>query len=183
MSSPPWVAPFCAALDRTPRPHRVALANATPEGMPQVRSSHLRGVSDDGTVWFLADERSDKVPYIRFSPHVELLARFDAERAEVRLSGRATVHGAKDTGLWANLRQRVWVELAPEEKVRFLGGPPGRPLGPAPLATGVPEAAPRDLVLISVEVTKCDWLTLGEPDVRTVFRRLGQVWIEEPVYP
>lgn len=183
MSTPPWIAPFGAALDTGSTPHRFALATVTPDGLPLLHSVALRGFAEDGTVWFLADERSDTVPYLRFNPNVELAAWFDAGRLEVRLAGRAAVHGEKAEGLWATLRRKLWGELTEAEKGRYLGGPPGRPLGPPPSHAEVPAEAPRDLVLISVQVSRVDWREVGAPDTRTVYRKLGPAWIEEAVYP
>lgn len=163
--------------------NRMQVATVSPEGLPSIRSVWLRGLSDDGTVWFFTDARSEKVAELTSGGQAALHTWWDATREQFRLTGHAVVHGAHAEGPFAALREELWAKLPEAERRDFLGSPPGRALGPPPLSVTPPSAAPPEFAVVAVDVALVDWLRLGPPRRRVLFRRLGSDWIEEEVGP
>lgn len=179
----PWLSAFRAAMDSSAPANRMQVATVSPEGLPSIRSVYLRGLSDDGTVWFFTDARAGKVAALQGGGHVALHTWWDATREQFRLTGRAAVHGPRADGPFARLRQEFWEQLPLAQRGDFTGPPPGRALGPAPLTVAPAPGAPPEFAVVAVDVTLVDWLRLGPPRRRVLFRRLGSEWIEEEVGP
>jgi len=185
----PWLSAFRAAMDQSEAArggagaNRMQVATVSPEGLPSIRSVYLRGLSDDGTVWFFTDSRTEKVAELKASGQVALHTWWDVTREQFRLTGRAAVHGAHAEGPFAKLREEFWGQLPLAERGDFAGPPPGRALGPPPLSVVPAPVAPPEFAVVAVDVALVDWLRLGPPRRRVLFRRLGTEWIEEEVGP
>lgn len=180
--SPPWRAPFEAALARNAPQATVQVATVSPEGVPGVRTVILRGLSVEGHPYFFTDTRTRKADHLRENPRLSLLAWFPRSREQFRLSGRALLHGTHAEGAWAELRQRAWEGLTEEDRQAFLGPPPGHAYVPH-VAMEIPQAAPPEFLLVSEQVTDADWLALGPPPSRVGFRLLGAAWVEQQLNP
>lgn len=170
-------------MDRCPPGNRVQLATVSPEGIPSVRTVILRGLSDDGTAWFVTDARTEKVAELERNPRVALHVFWPDGGEQFRLSGRARVHGARADAPFDALRAEFWAGLSAETKRLFFGPPPGRQLGPLPPPPADFVACPPEFAVVGVDVDEVDWLRLGAPPVRWLYRGLGGEWIEEEVGP
>ena len=100
-------------------PNAMALATATPEGVPSVRMVLLKAADEKGFVFF-TDYRSRKGTELTANPHAALCLWWDVLHRQVRIDGtvsRVTVdesaeyfrsrpHGSK-IGAWASLQSGV----------------------------------------------------------------------------
>ncbi len=170
-------------MARCPPGNRVQLATVSPEGIPSARTVILRGLSEDGTAWFATDARSEKVAELERNPRVALHVYWPEVGEQFRLSGRARAHGAHADKPFDALRAELWAGLTVETKRLFFGPPPGRQLGPPPPPPADVASCPPEFVVVAVDVDEVDWLKLGPPHVRFLYRRLGGEWISEELGP
>ena len=64
----------------------------------------------------------------------------------------------------------------------FVGPAPGRTyVAPRPIE--VPPGPPQEFVLVTVDVTEADWLSVGPPKTRAGFRLIGAGWLQESLNP
>jgi pyridoxamine 5'-phosphate oxidase len=178
----PWRQPFETALERNAPQTEVQVGTVSPEGVPAVRTVLLRGVTPDGLPYFFTDLRSRKANHLAENPKIALHAWFPKTREQFRLTGRASVHGWRSEGAWAELRRQGWAVLDVDERRLYVGPPPGRThVEMREIAT--PPAPPQEFVLVTVEVTEADWLSEGPPKTRAGFRLLGSGWAQEWLNP
>jgi hypothetical protein len=180
--SAPWRQPFEQALERNAPQRELQVATVSPEGVPSVRTVLLRGFTAEGFPYFFADLRSRKANHLAENPRIALLAWFPKSGEQFRLSGRATVHGRHAEGPWAELRRHGWLEIDREEALLYVGPPPGR-TRVEQVVKEVPPAPPQEFVLVTVEVTEVDWLSVGPPKTRAGFRLIGAGWIQQSLNP
>lgn len=180
--SPPWRQPFQTALERNAPQVEVQVGTVSPEGVPAVRTVVLRGFSPEGCPYFFTDLRSRKANHLAENPKVALHAWFPLTQEQFRLNGRASLHGWHAEGAWAELRRHAWEGLDDESRRAFVGPPPGRTLV-TPLAVEVPPSPPQEFVLVAVDVTEADWLSLGPPATRAGFRLIGAGWVQQALTP
>ena len=74
-------------MDKSPPGNRLQVATVSPEGLPSVRSVYLRGLSEDGTVWFFTDARSEKVGELEATSTSRLFRFVDDVVVRVRSDG------------------------------------------------------------------------------------------------
>jgi pyridoxamine 5'-phosphate oxidase len=177
-----WLAAFEAALARNEPNKRVQLATVSPDGVPAVRTIILRGVTGQGELFFVTDQRSRKAEHLESNPTAALVAWCAQTREQFRFTGRAALHGAGAEGPWAATRAQLWRGLNDGDRAGFLGPPPGRSYVP-PHGVELPAAPPPEFCVVSVAPTEVDWLTLGRPHRRVHFRLLGAAWVEDRFVP
>ena len=180
--SAPWRQPFEAALKRNAPQLDLQVATVSPEGVPAVRTVLLRGFTVEGHPSFFTDLRSRKANHLAQNPKIALLAWFPQTGEQFRLTGRATMHGRHAEGSWAQLRQQGWEHLDAEERLAYVGPPPGRTLV-RPMVTEAPPGPPEEFLIVTVDVTEADWLSVGPPRTRAGFRLLGAGWVQQALNP
>ncbi|HEY0883066.1 MAG TPA: pyridoxamine 5'-phosphate oxidase family protein [Archangium sp.] len=174
--------PFEASLERNAPQREVQVATVSPEGLPFVRTVFLRGLSEDGVPSFFTDSRSRKADHLRTTPRMQVLAWFPKTGEQFRLSGRVALHGVQAEPPWREFRQRGWETLPADERILYVGPPPGFPA----VTVGqiaVPHEAPAEFLLVTLDVNEVDWLTMGPPRRRLSFRVMGPTWVEQGLTP
>lgn len=180
--SGPWREPFERALRRNAPQAEVQVATVSPEGLPAVRTVDFRGFSVEGQPLFFTDSRTRKADHLRTNPRLMLHAWFPRTQEQLRLAGRATLHGARAEQPWASLRAGAWGDLGDDERALYVGPPPGYPA----VEVGqlkVPREAPPEFLVVSLEVVEADWLAHGPPRRRLGWRLLGPSWVEQALTP
>lgn len=180
--SGPWRQPFETALERNAPQLEVQVGTVSPDGVPAVRTVLLRGFAAEGSPFFFTDLRSRKANHLAQNPTIALHAWFPKTREQFRLTGRASLHGWRAEGAWAELRKQAWGRLPNDERVLYVGPPPGRTRVEL-LAIEAPPAPPQEFVVVSVDVTEADWLSEGPPNTRVGFRLIGAGWAQEWLNP
>ncbi len=178
-----WLEVFEAQRARNRPGNRVQLATVDEQGAPSLRTVVLRGFTRAGEPWFFTDARSLKVAHVQQSPKVSLLAWWERTEDQFRLEGLATLHGAGAMGEAAVLRNTSWQRLG-ERRAAWLGPAPGSLLATqrAPLAAETPEP-PETFVVVTVVVSRVDWLRLAGTHTRVRFTRAGDEWLREELVP
>lgn len=178
-----WLEVFEAERARNRPGNRVQLATVDEQGAPSLRTVVLRGFTGAGEPWFFTDARSLKVAHVRQSPKVSLLAWWERTEDQFRLDGLATLHGAGTVGEAAVLRHTSWQRLG-ERRAAWLGPAPGSVLATlsAPLAAETPEP-PASFVVVTVAVSRVDWLRLAGTHTRVRFTKAGDAWLREDLVP
>jgi pyridoxamine 5'-phosphate oxidase len=177
-----WLEVFEAQRARNRPGNRVQVATVDARGVPSLRTVVLRGFTRGGEPWFFTDGRSSKVSELQSSPQVSLLAWWERTEDQFRLDGRATIHGPEAAGEPAVLRNTSWQRLA-GRRAAWLGPAPGSVLGaPSPVADDTPEP-PANFVVVTVAVSRVDWLRLSGAHTRVRFTRAGDDWLREELVP
>lgn len=114
--------------------HAPALATIGRDGAPRLRTVVLRGIDRDGrSLRMHCDARSDKAAEIAADPRVALHAYDPAAKIQVRIEGRARLHGQDAVA------RAAWAASRPMSRVCYGTAPgPGTPL-PAGDAYALPE--------------------------------------------
>lgn len=178
----PWRPAFEFALKRNAPQMEIQVATVSPEGLPFTRTVYLRGLSADGVPYFFTDARSRKADHLRTTPRVQLHAWFPKTGEQFRLSGRVALHGLRAEEPWRTAREQGWRDLADDERLMYLGPPPGFPA----VEVGqlkVPAEAPPEFLVVTLDVTEVDWLVHGPPRRRLNYRMLGPTWMEQGLTP
>lgn len=178
----PWRSAFEFALKQNAPQVEVQVATVSPEGLPFTRTVFLRGLSEDGVPYFFTDSRSRKADHLRTTPRLQLTAWFPKTGEQFRLSGRVALHGLQAEPPWREVREQGWADLPDDERLVYVGPPPGFPA----VAVGhlkVPRDAPDEFLLVTLDVTEADWLVQGPPRRRLSFRVLGPTWVEQGLTP
>ena len=91
-----------AVTKKVPMPEAVALATATPAGVPSVRFVLLRGVDDAGGLTFFTNYESRKAAELSENPQAALAFHWHALDRQVRVEGAVTRLAAADNdAYWA----------------------------------------------------------------------------------
>ncbi len=156
------------------------LATVAADLTPRTRTILLRkAFATTGTLEFITDRRSEKVPEIRRNPGVAL-SGYDAEGLQqLRIEGRAAE--VQD----AARRREFWDALKPHTHILFRSElHPGTPI-PVPEAAGPGEppgpedpcAIDENFALIEIRVSRMDWLCLASsPHQRYRTSRVNNAW-------
>lgn len=175
-----WARLRAGVLGRHDPFHQGVLANATAEG-PQARYVVLRGADPAaGQLAFHTDRRSPKFAALAADPRLAWV--FFGHGEQVRIEGRAELHHGDEAAhaTWEMMRplaRRTYaVPLPPGTTVdepRDAGLPAlGVPVDPARL-----EAAREHFVLVRVQATRLDWLSLAATGHRRArFERTDAGW-------
>jgi len=142
--------------DRRSAFHVPTLATVSPDGAPEARSLVLRGFDAAARSLRLhTDARSGKVASLRAEPRCELHL-YDADAGvQVRLTGRATVHGDDRVARmgWEGSR-------APSRKIYSVEPGPGTPVAAPPAAPEDTEAGRAVFRVILLGFDRLEWLDL-----------------------
>lgn len=90
---------------RIPNANAVALATATPEGVPSVRMVLLKQIDRDGLVFFTNYE-SRKAAELERNPHASLVAYWRGLERQVRVEGRVSRVSREDSEAYFATRPR-----------------------------------------------------------------------------
>ena len=91
-----------AVTKKVPMPESVALATATPSGVPSVRFVLLRGVDEAGGFTFFTDYESRKAAELAENPQAALAFHWPALDRQVRVEGAVTrLAAAENDAYWA----------------------------------------------------------------------------------
>ena len=185
--APSPLAPFTGwlnhALEHLPMANAMALATATPDGVPALRTVLLKAYSNDGFVFFTSPDTL-KVRHMTENPHVSLLFFWREFNRQIRIDGtasripatslarglfaRGVRHGAitwvSPQGPVADARGALEVKL--NDLRRLFGGQPE------------PDAAPSSFCSFLVSpVTVRFWQGgSGRQHASLDYRREGSVW-------
>ncbi len=110
-----------------------------------------------------------------------LLAWWQRTEDQFRLEGHATVHGLEATGEAAVHRHKSWQRLG-ERRKPFLGPAPGSLLG-TPTSSPETPVAPPNFVVVTVRLSRVDWLRLGAVHSRVRYSLAGAQWLREELVP
>lgn len=185
---PSWEVLLCRAMDahvHLPSSSFCQLATVTPDGLPAVRTVRFRFVLPGSRLVLSTDLRSEKVRQLASTPVAELCWYFAESQEQFRFHGSAAVVGADATGELAAARARSWRDRSAVSRQGFTWPPPGEPLaGPAAFAAPEPADPPPPFGLIVLSPSRVDYLDLRpHPQVRAVFERVGEGWVERRVNP
>ena len=166
------------ALDDRAAPFRnLALATASATGAPRVRTVILRALDlDPLALTLFTDIRAGKVGDIAAEPRVSLLAWSEADKLQLRIEGRATVHGPG-----SDIARRFWQDLPPHGRNAYgLDATPGTAI-PAPDAPhGLPDAERAGFfAAVTVTAERVDVLRLGPhgAQTRAIRDATGPRWV------
>lgn len=179
--TPPWLDACREALRATDALPLAQAATVSPGGLPEVRSVVLRGLTRDGAGVVTTDLRSAKADAIRAGSHVELCLWLAEHGLQIRLRGPAALVDAADEP-WSEVRSGLWREQRDAERRGVAGPPPGTPLPSSPEHAEdrreeravehppAPKHPHANFGLIVVSARRCEFLRLGDPHQREVYR-------------
>ena len=104
----------------TPEPEAMAVATATPDGVPSVRMVLLKGHDERGIVFF-TNYASRKGEELESNPHAALLFHWPALGRQVRIEGPVTRVDRAETEAYARARPRL-------SQLSALASPQSRPV-------------------------------------------------------
>lgn len=143
--------------DRRSAFHTPTLATVAPDGAPEARTLVLRGFDPaTRTLRLHSDARSGKVAALAWEPRAELHL-YDADaKLQLRLAGRAVLHGedAVAEAAWAGSRDFSRMCYAVEPA-------PGTPVAEPPPAPRDPEAGRAAFRVIALRFDRLEWLELA----------------------
>lgn len=150
------------AADRRSPFHTPTLATIGADGAPQARTLVLRGFdAATRTLRLHTDARSRKVAELARDPRCALHLYDAAAKLQLRLAGRAALHGddAVAEATWAGSRDfsRMCYAIAPA---------PGTPVATPPPAPRDAEAGRGAFRVILLRFDRLDWLELAAPGHR-----------------
>lgn len=156
------------------------LATVAADLAPRTRTILLRkAFATTGTLEFITDRRSDKLPEIHRNPRVALSGYDPEGLQQLRLEGRAAE--VRD----AARRHDFWDALKPHTHILFRSElHPGTPI-PVPESAGTggppspedPCAIDENFALIEIRVSRMDWLCLASsPHLRYRAARVNNAW-------
>jgi len=180
----PWLPLWRTALQNN-RGRFVQVATVSPDGLPEVRTVVLRGLTEAGEPYFHTDARSAKCRALAAGSKLELHAWWDGTREQFRLRCPAQLIGEGE-GKWDGLRQKLWKDQGAEGRRLFLRGVPGAPLAtPTEFVDSVEDRAtpPEHFVLVLLSPTHVDYLKLDEPHERRIWRLEAGTWRGGAVIP
>lgn len=183
--SPLWLDLWKAAYSR--EQHRTAqAATVSPNGLPEVRTVVLRGMTPDGEAYFSCDARSAKVTALRANSSLSLLLWWPERQEQFRLRGRAHLVGEGESAAskWTRKRVELWRAQRASDRRSFFGPAPGTPLTTtAPPRASDSAAPPTSYLLVWLEPDSLDYLRLGPPHERLLFERKQESWTKAKLVP
>ena len=157
---------MAVALDDRNSPYRnLALATVTADGSPRVRTVILRALDRDPLALTLfTDTRAGKIAEIASEGRVSLLAWSEPDRLQLRIEGRATVHGPG-----CDAARRFWDDLPPHGRTAYgLDAAPGTMVAAPDAPHGLPDAERASFfAAITVSAECVDVLRLGAHGTQT----------------
>lgn len=165
--------------DRRSPCHTPALASIARDGAPALRTVILRGFDPAArSLRIHTDSRSPKAAELHADPRAALLIHDPAERVQLRLAGRVTLHG-NDA-----FADQAWATSRGSSRMTYAAGhAPGTPI-PAPLpAPDDPRAGRAHFLALAMTFHSLDWLHLDPAGhARALFRwddagTLAATWI------
>ncbi len=142
----------------------------------------LRDLGADGSPSFASDARSAKMAPLGNGGWLELCLWRPEVGVQLRLLGRARLHGADDAHALA-----VWTALPLDTRALFFSEEPGVPLhtvsATEPPVPALDDPAPAAFAVVRLAPERCDRLELGPPLRRRIWTLEGVGWRSEDVVP
>jgi pyridoxamine 5'-phosphate oxidase len=160
----------------------VQVATVSEQGLPEVRTVILRGVSTAGEPYFFSDSRSLKLAALEKTPTLEMCCWWSKTSEQFRLRGEVMLVTTNE-GEWGKRRQELWLSQGEDNRALFLGAAPGSPLVKHKERIVDEKIAPEQFVLLVLNVQKVDYLRLARPHERKKFWLEAGVWQSAEVTP
>jgi pyridoxamine 5'-phosphate oxidase len=180
--NPPWFPLYMAAYHRNRKDRAVQVATVSLDGLPEVRTVILRGVSATGEPYFFSDSRSLKLAALEKCPTLELCCWWRSTSEQFRLRGEVTIIKSAE-GKWGKRRQELWLSQGEDNRALFLGAAPGSSLVQTNERIADEKIAPEQFVLVLLNAEYLDYLRLARPHERKKFWLEQGTWHMEEVTP
>jgi PPOX class probable FMN-dependent enzyme len=180
--NPPWFPLYMAAYHRNRKDRAVQVATVSLDGLPEVRTVILRGVSAAGEPYFFSDSRSNKTIALNENPTVEMCCWWRSTSEQFRLRGEVTLVTSSE-GEWGKRRQELWLSQGEDNRALFLSVAPGSPLIKIKERIADEKIAPEQFILVLLNVLHVDYLRLARPHERRKFWLQDGVWQTAEVTP
>lgn len=179
---PPFLPHLRAAFEAANGRPLAQAATVSAAGRPEVRTVVLRDLGTDGAPSFASDARSSKMAPLDGGGWLELCLWRPDVGVQLRLLGRARVHGPDEDHALA-----VWDTLPLDTRALFYSDAPGVPLRDA-TTTEPPVPAPDDpppaaFAVVRLAPQRFDRLELGPPLRRRTWTLEGARWRSAEVVP
>lgn len=100
-----WLDEATARKDQ-PNPNAIALATATPDGIPSVRMVLCKGIDPEtGSIWFYTNYTSRKAGELEANPHAAVVFHWDHQDRQIRIEGRVVHATAEESDAYFNSRR------------------------------------------------------------------------------
>ena len=185
---PCFLAWFAEAQASEPNdPNAMALASATPTGLPSVRMVLLKEVGDAGFV-FYTNAQSRKGDELRTNPHAALCLHWKSLRRQVRIEGPLVEVSAERADAYFHSRSREsQLSAAASEQSRPLADRPTLETRAAELARQYPDEVPRPAYWtgFAVHPERLEFWRNGADRLhdRMLYTRAGDRWERTRLYP
>ncbi len=160
-----------ALEDRSSPFRNLALATVSAAGAPRVRTVILRAVERDPLrLTVFTDVRAGKIADIAAEGRVSLLAWSEPDRLQIRMEGRATVHGPG-----CDVARGFWDALPPHGRAAYgLDATPGTAVAAPDAPHGLTDGERAGFfAAVAVQATLVDVLLLGPHGAQTRALRDG----------
>ncbi len=174
----PWISLWRAGYYKNDKARNVQVATVSPDGLPEVRTVVLRGITEDEAApYFVSDGRSQKCRALRAGSGLELHVWWSGTKEQFRLRGSAEIYAGGEHA-WQSRRKELWHAQQDRDKARFIGPPPGTPLAEVDDndVKEFPKEPPETFVLVRLEPHTIDYLKLASPHYRACYWREGDEW-------
>jgi pyridoxamine 5'-phosphate oxidase len=168
-------------------PNAMALATATPTGLPSVRMVLLKEISDAEFV-FYTNAQSRKGDELRANPHAALCLHWKSLRRQVRIEGPLLEVSPERADAYFRSRSR-WSQLsaAASDQSRPLGDRATLEARAAELAQRYPDQVPRPAhwTGFAVRAERLEFWRSGDHRLhdRMLYTRAGDRWERTRLYP
>lgn len=181
-TAPPWLSLWRTAFHKN-KDRLVQVATVSPDGLPEVRTVVLRGLADEtGFPYFFSDARSAKYRALAAGSQLSLQTWWGETSEQFRLRGEVESVQREDHP-WGARRQELWWSQGEENRRLFLRQPPGTPVEETPTEVDDQTKPPEHFTLMILSLLHVDYLKLGDPQERFIWRLEDDAWHGGQVVP
>ena len=156
------------------------LATYSQRGAPGLRYIVLRKIVSELNLVFFTDKRSAKVKQMERQPELSILFYHPHERLQVRVSGKAIIHGSGDlvSQYWSTIARTGWKQysslLSPGEKIQH----------PEDAFSWAKLARWKYFVVVEVIAGACEVLQLNRDEhMRAFYEKSSGIWTSSWLSP
>ena len=181
-TAPPWLSLWRTGFQKN-KDRFVQLATVSEDGLPEVRTVVLRGLADEtGFPYFFSDARSAKHRALEAGSQMSLHTWWKPTSEQFRLRGEVE-NVQREDHPWGQRRQELWWSQGEENRHLFLRQPPGTPVGETPTDVEDQTKPPEHFALMILSPLYVDYLKLGDPQERFIWRLEDDAWQGGQVVP